>query len=475
MTRTRFLIFMTVTVLIMAGLYCPAAFGGEPASAAHPWRIGFAQADITPPAGQVQMTGYGRERYAEGALAPLLTQAVAFEDRQGVKAILIAADVLGFDRVMVTGIRRAIQAKHGLPPERIMLSASHTHWGPAVKFAVGYSIGAPNVWYMGRLEDRMLACVDEAIKDLASASLDYGSMDFRGIGCNRRRPVNGKIGWGPYREGSFDGHTPVMRVQWSRRQGAKTRQLILVGHACHPTSSGAIQKWSPGYPGALRDRLAEALPGAKAMFVQGCGADAKVVHTDPGSGHLVFTNDAVRAKAAGVCLGDAVLDHLKAGGMKSLDAKLACSLASGRISFGERWSRETLEALAYPKPGAKGVPRNWNTWTARQMLALPDARQDFQYDVQAWKLGGRLMLFGLEGEVCSPWGPLVRAMAPTEEAMVIGYANNTGSYIPDSRIIREGGYEGLVSQHVYGLPGPFTEKIDEEVRKIVAKAVETVQ
>jgi hypothetical protein len=61
------------------------------------------------------------------------------------------------------------------------------------------------------------------------------------------------------------------------------RQLVLVGHACHPTDSGNIQKWSPAYPGPCA-LSATRLPDTRALFVQGCGADAKVVHRDPESG-----------------------------------------------------------------------------------------------------------------------------------------------------------------------------------------------
>jgi neutral ceramidase len=106
---------------------------------------------------------------------------------------------------------------------------------------------------------------------------------------------------------------------------------------------------------------------------------------------------------------------------------------------------------------------------------MPDYSQSFRYDVQVWKLGSRLMVFGMEGEICSPWGPLLRAMAPTEQAMVIGYANGTSSYIPDKRIVREGGYEGLTSQHAYFLPAPFTENIDYEIKKIVTQAINAVK
>ena len=131
--------------------------------------------------------------------------------------------------------------------------------------------------------------------------------------------------------------------------------------------------------------------------------------------------------------------------------------------------------MAYPEPTESGLRRNWQTWAARQSLALPDSSESFRYDVQVWKLGGQLTIFGMEGEICSPWGPMLRAMASTEQAMVIGYANSTSSYIPDSQIVREGGYEGLTSQHAYFLPAPFTEAIEPEIKQIVTKAMDTIR
>ncbi|MEJ2703142.1 MAG: hypothetical protein P8Z79_11935 [Sedimentisphaerales bacterium] len=458
-----------VGVVLFLSLLCSLGLGGE--AGEQSWSVGYAEADITPGPGQVQMSGFGRERYAQGTLAPLMTQVVALRDRDGNVAILITADILDFDRVMVEAIRHAVSSKHHIPAENIMLATSHTHWGPAVRFRMGFSLGAPNVWYMGSLEDKILACVDPAIEGLSPAAIEYGHMDFRGIGCNRRLPVDGKIAWGPYKEGSFDGHTPILRI----KRDAMPRQLVLVGHACHPTSSGTIQKWSPDYPGAMRDRLAAELPDTKAVFFQGCGGDAKVVHKDPKTGKLVFSSDPNQAKAAGEKLAGAVLRHLETGRMIPLDARLACSLATGQISYGQPWSKEEIERQAFPKPTRSGLRRNWQTWAARQYLALPDPSRSFRYDAQVWKLGDRLMVLGMEGEVCSPWGPMLRAMAPTEQAMVIGYANGTGSYIPDKRIVREGGYEGLTSQQAYSLPAPFTERIDDEIKQIVVRAMNALK
>ena len=452
-----------LVAMMLAVLPCSAARADQAAD--RQWSVGYAEAQITPGAGQVQMSGFGRERYAKGSLAPLLTQILALRDREGRTGVLITADIAGFGRVMTEAIRRSTARKHGIPAENVILAASHTHWGPATRFHATFAAGAPNVWYMGFLEDKILGSVDAALEDLSPATIEYGSIDFRGIGCNRRLPKDGKITWGPYPEGSFDGHTPILRVG----RGKSPNQLLVVGHACHPTSSGTIEKWTPDYPGAMRDYLAAELPETKALFVQGCGGDAKVVHEDPQSGKLVFSADPKRSKAAGEKLAKAVLGHLEKGRMIPLAGQLTCSLASGQLSYGERWTREEMEREAYT-----GSKNRYYTWVARQFLALPDDSRSYRYDVQIWKVGNQLTIFGMEGEVCSPWGPTLRSTAPTGQAMVIGYVSNVDAYIPDKRIVREGGYEGGEAQKFF-LPGPFTEKIESEIKPIVTKALDAVE
>ncbi|KPK45882.1 MAG: hypothetical protein AMK74_01995, partial [Nitrospira bacterium SM23_35] len=158
------------------------AFTSQARPDERPWSVGYAEADITPKLGQVQMSGFGRERYAGGVLAPLLTQVIILRDGQDNTGVLIAADILDFDHVMVEAIRRTIKHKHGIPAENIMLAASHTHWGPAVRFRMGYSLGAPNVWYMGLLEQKILSSVDTAMENPSPATVEYGWFDFRGIG-----------------------------------------------------------------------------------------------------------------------------------------------------------------------------------------------------------------------------------------------------------------------------------------------------
>ena len=78
-----------------------ASFASQARPDERPWSVGYAEADITPAPGQVQMSGFGRERYASGALAPLLTQVVVLRDGEDNTGVLITADILDLDHVMV--------------------------------------------------------------------------------------------------------------------------------------------------------------------------------------------------------------------------------------------------------------------------------------------------------------------------------------------------------------------------------------
>jgi len=450
-------LFITINLLIFI-LY---SFAYSQNSTADNWLVGFAETDITPlPGVEVQMSGYGVERYAHGTYRPLKSQVIALRDKNGNTAIFVSNDVVAFDRVFVESIRRSLLKKHGIPKENIMLLASHTHWGPQVAFDNVFSAGGPNVWFTGWLEDKILEAADLALSDLSPAYIQYTSFDFRDIACNRRLDVDGEILMRPNPEGSFDGHTPIIHITRNKLP----RQIIMVGYSSHVTDCGGIELWSPGYPGAMRDYISAKLPDAKAMFIQGVGGDAKISYKDPKTGKIVFSNDTIHSRQAGEALAKAVLTHLKNDKFIQLGNTLSCAISRGQLSYGKRWSKEELEDAAFSEN------KGYYTWAARQALTYPNTAESFPYEVQLWKFGNELTLFGMEDEVCSPWGKVLRSMAKTNHAMVAGYANNTTCYIPDAKMIEEGGYESIRSQQ-YLAPAPFTKNINTEIRTIVKQAL----
>ena len=52
---------------------------------------------------------------------------------------------------------------------------------------------------------------------------------------------------------------------------------------------------------------------------------------------------------------------------------------------------------------------------------------------------------------------------PKQRLFVAGYSNDVMSYIPSVRILREGGYEAESSMIYYGMPGPYSEDVEESI------------
>lgn len=429
------------------------------------WKAGYAEADITPKPGQpVMPAGFGESRIMEGTESPLLAQALVLEDAGSRRAILFTSDLLGFGRITIDAVRHKIQSKHGIPAENVCFTASHTHWGPAVNYRTGSRIGDVNVWYLSFLETTLLELADKALQNLAPAEIAYGSCDVQ-IGMCRRLPSDRGIQWAVNPAGSYDLHTPILRV---RREGSP-RQVVLVGHACHPTSMGKLSQWSADYPGAMRRKMQEDLEDCRAMFVNGCGADAKVVYQDPATGKYEFAASLDKSHQAGEKLAEAVLARMSGDQpLEPLNAKLSTTLVRGSLSLQAVPSHEEIRKLA-----VEGSLNSHVTWWARKNLAFPDQRREFDYAVQSWQLGD-LTIVALEGEVCADWGAFARSLPATKHAMTIGYANEVSSYIPTARIIQEGGYEGDLSHKVYLLPSRFEPKMEVELSALIRRAVAQV-
>lgn len=429
------------------------------------WKVGYAQVDITPtdPKG---MQGYGRPRVATKALDPLIAQAIVLQDVTGKRFTIVTADIMAFDRTSVAAMRARLQRDHDLSPQAVTFAASHTHWGPPTVFRVTFTAGGMDPWYVGSLEDTLVSIVDKALKDLRPATISFQSLDTK-IGSNRRTfDDKGNQLWLPNIDGFYDTHTPLLRIT-RRARGNDVSEIVLLSHACHPTSSGGVNKWTADYPGHLRKALQiKRGPTSRCMFTMGCGADAKVTH-QPRDGELRFAAHPRESRAAGRQLARTVDSALNtAADATPIEPTIKAASHTGSLSFAKHRSARRLNDTAYA-----GKPGDHDAWWARQLLAYPDARTALPYEVQSITLGDALTLITLEGEVCSPLGPIARSLAPTEHSMVIAYANAVEGYIPSKTILKEGGYEGESSHRAYFLPSTFTKDVEKEFSSIVKRAI----
>jgi dienelactone hydrolase len=114
---------------------------------------------------------------------------------------------------------------------------------------------------------------------------------------------------------------------------------------------------------------------------------------------------------------------------------------------------------------------------ARLMLAAWDEGRPVRetpYPVQTVRLGRDLTLVALGGEPVVDYALRAKRELAGEDVIVAGYVHDVMGYIPSRRVLREGGYEAVDSTIYYGLPGPFTDDVENTVFGAVRRVAAAV-
>ncbi|HEX7899751.1 MAG TPA: hypothetical protein VF950_18425 [Planctomycetota bacterium] len=389
------------------------------------WKAGTAAEKITPEE-PVFLAGYAsRNKPFTGVAGDLWAKALALEDATGAKAVLITSDLLG----LPAEVAEAVAARIGLPRERILLSSSHTHTGPALSPRDGRP---ENVAYTKVLQDKLVKVAEDALKSLAPATLSWG-LGMSNIPMNRREFTPRGVILGVNARGPVDRSVPVLRVDG----GAK---VLLFQCACHCTTcTGEIYEVTGDYAGFAQDHIQKELPGTRAMFMAGCGGDANPYPR--GTVEL--------AKEHGASLGREVL-RVAAGKLQPVKGPLSAAFGHAELPFESAKPLEELKTLSKTGPSAqRGV------FAAQAALLEKGEKLPAHYraPLGVWQFGDDLTLVALSGEVVVDYVfRLEKALGPLK-LWVAAYCNDVYGYLPSARVLEEGGYETRGTY--YGAPGIF--------------------
>lgn len=442
-----------LTALIV--LEAPAAQPSSPAAA--PWKAGVASVAITPEQPQ-WMAGYaGRNKPSEGKFQDLFAKALALEDPAGTRLVIVTLDLIGIPRTLRDSLEKHVREKYRLPPESLMMNASHTHSGPLVRVGKKVAYDLKNqqedviAKYAASLERKLESVVGQALKDLAPAKLGYCHARA-GFAINRRLPTPKGYQNSPNPDGPVDHDVPLLRVD---SPDGKLR-AVLFGYACHNTTLG-LYKFCGDYAGYAQQYLEEAHPGAKALFMIGCGADQNP-----------YPRSTVElAQQHGRTLATAV----EAGLLpkpRVISGTLRARFQDIPLEFGPLPTRDEL--LDRQKKG--------NAYEKRRATALLEEltkngrlRSTYPYPIHVVQFGDELTLVALAGEVVVDYSLRLKRELGGSAVWVAGYSNDVFAYIPSLRVLNEGGYEAKDAMAYTSFPAPWAPSIEE---KIVAKVREMV-
>ena len=101
--------------------------------AAQGFKAGVGRDRITPPL-PFWLTGYASRTNAAGNVnTDLWAKALALEDPQGQRLVLLTTDLIGLPRELCEAVAEYARQRHHLPRSAVLLNSSHTHAGPAAK------------------------------------------------------------------------------------------------------------------------------------------------------------------------------------------------------------------------------------------------------------------------------------------------------------------------------------------------------
>jgi hypothetical protein len=428
------------------------------------WKAGVATVNITP-AELMWMSGYaGRTKPASGKIHDLWAKALALEDPDGRRAVLVTMDLVGIERALSAEVCRAITQKHKLPREAILLSVSHTHSGPVVRsnLNVMYDLDKTHQRYVAEyakaLHENLLKVVGEALADLRPAKLAWGTGQAT-FAVNRRNNKEkdvSKLREKGQLKGPVDHDVPVLSVTDEK---GKPRAIVF-GYACHATVLDGYE-WCGDYPGFAQIDLEKAHPGAVAMFWAGCGGDQNPLPR----------RSVALAKNYGRQLADAVEEVLRKP-LTPVEGGFRAAYAEIDLPYSDLPTREGLAKVAASGPRYEAARARL---LLKQIEEKGSLKGTYPYPVQVWRLGPELTWLALGGEVVVDYALRLKKEIAPGKTWVAGYCNDVMAYIPSLRVLKEGGYEGGGAMVYYGLPAVWGPRVEELIVAAVHEQVKKVK
>jgi hypothetical protein len=407
-------------------------------------KAGAAKVDITPRVG-VDLSGFlDRKGPSTGVYDRLYARALAV--RQGKTTVLIiSCDLLFFDNALADDLRSRISARCRVPKKNILLTAIHTHSGPAAAYL--RNCGKVDRKYVQKLKGKIVQCAQKALSDFQDVQIRAAKTTCK-VGVNRRfRAPDGQVIIAPNPKGVVDRELQVLIFE-----GKRSVVAAILNYACHAVTLGSQNlKISGDFPGYATSLFQKHL-GKSSVVLFLNGADGNV------NPRIAVTGDYRAVKLLGSELAQAAIRVSKNArpiAIKPFEIKeltVPLPLAIPRISQLQTHLAKFRRRLEDPKVKMRRWVEANVEWAQETLKFLRSKKppSSAPMKVQLLKFGDAAIV-ALAAEAFCEIGMRIKQKSKAKYTLIAGYANGCFGYLPTKAAFAEGGYEVEDSYKFYGL------------------------
>lgn len=417
-----------------------------------PLFAGAARVDITPPVG-CHLDGNLTDRRSQRVHDPLYAKAVVLE-RDGVRLGLVVCDLIIVTREMADAVKALVADQAGIPPEHLLVTATHTHYAPSV---YGALLTTRETEYAAAVLEPIAAAVLEAAGRLRPAQVGWAAGACPSECFNRRWHLSdGTVKMNPgignpklvKPAGPADPKLTTLVIRTPDRQ-----PIAVVGNLSLHYVGSANEDISSDYFGYF-DRALQRLAGDEfvALMTNGCFGDINNVNFagPPRSAPAPYYH----CERVGNVAAAAAYQAWQSLREEQFDAEPELAGALELVPLVPR--RPSAEQIAAAQQTLLHEPIEPDIWrwayAVEHLRMMVETPASLSVPLQALRIGEGAMV-GLPGEVFAEIGLALRAAAAFEHLMPIGLANDTVGYVAPDHQIDWGGYECTLCRHVIAPKG----------------------
>jgi hypothetical protein len=417
------------------------------------FRVGAAITDVTPLSFPVLVNGGMTASSANKAVTPIHARSIVLDDGSERIAIVVV-DSCMMPRDLLDDAKLLASQRTRLRPDRIMISATHTHTAPASMGCLGTD-AEPG--YVPFLREKLAESIAAAESRLQPASVGFGVGNAAAFTALRRwiirpdRVINDPFGNPTVRANMHAGSNwdnvtgesgpedPDLALLYFRTVDG--RPLALLANFSMHYFSG-VEPLNADYFGlfcrALQAKLGSSDPASTTPFVavmsHGCSGDIwRRDYTLPASAHA--NEPTIDAYAQGLAaIAESVIEQIQ------FDAKPSLAMAERRLRMNYRvpdnqrleWARRIMATVG-DRP-----PKTTEEVYAREQVLLHE-RKSTDVVLQAIRIG-QFAIATTPTETYALTGLKLKLQSPLPRTMVIELANGGDGYIPPPEQHHLGGY-----------------------------------